>query len=66
MIVDDLFCLHATRTGVQTYRREHDRFWILAAHPTLNLFAAGEKKILFFQLLFYNENTFHTENTFLE
>ncbi|XP_064643414.1 coatomer subunit alpha-like isoform X3 [Lineus longissimus] len=29
------------RTGVQTFRREHDRFWILAAHPTLNLFAAG-------------------------
>ena len=22
-------------------RREHDRFWIIAAHPTLNLFAAG-------------------------
>ena len=21
------------RTGVQTFRREHDRFWILAAHP---------------------------------
>jgi len=29
------------RTGVQTFRREHDRFWILGAHPTLNLFAAG-------------------------
>lgn len=29
------------RTGVQTFRREHDRFWILAAHPELNLFAAG-------------------------
>lgn len=29
------------RTGVQTYRREHDRFWILAAHPELNLLAAG-------------------------
>ncbi|XP_076090931.1 coatomer subunit alpha-like isoform X1 [Mytilus galloprovincialis] len=29
------------RTGVQTFRREHDRFWIMAAHPTLNLFAAG-------------------------
>lgn len=27
-------CLH-------THRREHDRFWVLAAHPTLNLFAAG-------------------------
>eukprot|EP00252_Welwitschia_mirabilis_P021041 TRINITY_DN5284_c0_g1_i1.p1 TRINITY_DN5284_c0_g1~~TRINITY_DN5284_c0_g1_i1.p1 ORF type:complete len:1221 (-),score=281.99 TRINITY_DN5284_c0_g1_i1:440-4102(-) len=29
------------RTGVQTYRREHDRFWILAAHPDMNLLAAG-------------------------
>ncbi|XP_047126355.1 coatomer subunit alpha isoform X1 [Hydra vulgaris] len=29
------------RTGVQTFRRENDRYWILAAHPTLNLFAAG-------------------------
>ncbi|XP_055957036.1 coatomer subunit alpha isoform X2 [Patella vulgata] len=29
------------RTGVQTFRREHDRFWVMAAHPTLNLFAAG-------------------------
>uniref|UniRef100_U5EW24 Coatomer subunit alpha n=1 Tax=Corethrella appendiculata TaxID=1370023 RepID=U5EW24_9DIPT len=27
-------CLH-------TFRREHERFWILAAHPHLNLFAAG-------------------------
>lgn len=29
------------RTSVQTFRREHDRFWALAAHPNLNLFAAG-------------------------
>lgn len=29
------------RTGVQTFRREHDRFWVLGAHPSLNLFAAG-------------------------
>lgn len=27
-------CLH-------TFRRENERFWILAAHPNLNLFAAG-------------------------
>eukprot|EP01090_Pellita_catalonica_P022877 TRINITY_DN906_c0_g1_i2.p1 TRINITY_DN906_c0_g1~~TRINITY_DN906_c0_g1_i2.p1 ORF type:complete len:930 (-),score=161.09 TRINITY_DN906_c0_g1_i2:177-2966(-) len=26
---------------MQTFRREHDRFWILAAHPENNLFAAG-------------------------
>lgn len=27
--------------GVQTFRRENDRFWILAAHPEQNLLAAG-------------------------
>jgi coatomer subunit alpha len=30
------------RTAIQTFRREHDRFWVLVAHPELNLFAAGE------------------------
>ena len=29
------------RTCLHTFRREHDRFWVVAAHPTLNLFAAG-------------------------
>uniref|UniRef100_M4D2H4 Coatomer subunit alpha n=1 Tax=Brassica campestris TaxID=3711 RepID=M4D2H4_BRACM len=29
------------RTGIQTFRREHDRFWILAVHPEINLLAAG-------------------------
>jgi len=29
------------RNAIQTFRREHDRFWVLAAHPNLNLFAAG-------------------------
>jgi coatomer protein complex subunit alpha (xenin) len=29
------------RTGVQIIRREHDRFWILATHPDINLLAAG-------------------------
>nr|GMC52242.1 coatomer subunit alpha-1-like [Ipomoea batatas] len=29
------------RTPLQTFRREHDRFWILAAHPEMNLLAAG-------------------------
>ena len=29
------------RLGVQTFRREADRFWILAAHPDQNLLAAG-------------------------
>ena len=31
----------AKRTAVQTFRRETDRFWVLTAHPNLNLFAAG-------------------------
>lgn len=29
------------RSCLHTFRREHERFWVLAAHPTLNLFAAG-------------------------
>lgn len=29
------------RSCLHTFRREHDRFWVMAAHPTLNLFAAG-------------------------
>eukprot|EP00003_Mantamonas_plastica_P024157 TRINITY_DN4465_c0_g1_i4.p1 TRINITY_DN4465_c0_g1~~TRINITY_DN4465_c0_g1_i4.p1 ORF type:complete len:1033 (-),score=367.66 TRINITY_DN4465_c0_g1_i4:157-3255(-) len=29
------------RKGVQTFRREHDRFWIMCSHPSMNLFAAG-------------------------
>lgn len=31
----------AKRMGVQTFRRENDRFWILAAHSEQNLLAAG-------------------------
>lgn len=31
----------AKRICLHTFRREHDRFWVLAAHPSLNLFAAG-------------------------
>ncbi|KAJ1922602.1 hypothetical protein IWQ60_006417 [Tieghemiomyces parasiticus] len=29
------------RTLLQTFHREVDKFWILAAHPEINLFAAG-------------------------
>lgn len=29
------------RTCLQNFKNENDRFWVLAAHPTLNLFAAG-------------------------
>lgn len=39
------------RTGVQTFRRDHDRFWVLGAHPNLNLFAAGhDSGMLVFKL----------------
>ena len=33
--------LNPCRTGIQTFRRENDRFWVVVAHPTQNLFAAG-------------------------
>jgi coatomer subunit alpha len=26
---------------LNTFRREHDRYWVITAHPTLSLFAAG-------------------------
>ncbi|KAI6240458.1 Coatomer subunit alpha [Aphelenchoides fujianensis] len=29
------------RTCLQTFRHENDRFWVIAAHPSLNTFAAG-------------------------
>lgn len=29
------------RTCIHTFRRESDRFWVLACHPSQNLFAAG-------------------------
>ncbi|KAL9231674.1 hypothetical protein vseg_006869 [Gypsophila vaccaria] len=39
------------RTAIQTFRREHDRFWILAAHPEINLLAAGhDNGIIVFKL----------------
>jgi coatomer protein complex subunit alpha (xenin) len=41
----------SNKSGVQTFRREHDRFWVLAAHPELNLFAAGEILPLFLALV---------------
>lgn len=33
------------RTCLQTFKREHDRFWVITAHPELNLFAAGKYQI---------------------
>ena len=32
------------RSNVQTFRREHDRFWVVAAHPEQNLLAAGHAR----------------------
>ncbi|KAF9892950.1 hypothetical protein FE257_000542 [Aspergillus nanangensis] len=29
------------RTSVQSFKRDTDRFWVIAAHPEINLFAAG-------------------------
>ncbi|MCP9264240.1 Coatomer subunit alpha [Dirofilaria immitis] len=29
------------RTCLHTFRHDNDRFWVLAVHPTLNMFAAG-------------------------
>lgn len=29
------------RTSVQSFKRDSDRFWVIAAHPEINLFAAG-------------------------
>ena len=29
------------RNTINTYKKDDDRFWVLAAHPTLNLIAAG-------------------------
>ena len=39
------------RTSVQTFKRENDRFWVMAAHPEINLFAAGhDNGIMVFKL----------------
>ena len=37
----------AKRNCLNTFRREHDRFWVMAAHPTLNLFAGGMFRLVF-------------------
>ncbi|KAJ7712514.1 coatomer subunit alpha-2 [Mycena metata] len=44
-------CDLAKRTSFETFRRENDRFWVLASHPNLNLFAAGhDSGLLVFKL----------------
>lgn len=39
------------RTPVQSFKRENDRFWVIAAHPEINLFAAGhDNGVMVFKL----------------
>ena len=39
------------RTSVQSFKRENDRFWVIAAHPEINLFAAGhDNGVMVFKL----------------
>jgi len=39
------------RTSVQSFKRENDRFWVIAAHPNINLFAAGhDNGVMVFKL----------------
>lgn len=39
------------RTAVNTFKRENDRFWVIAAHPEINLFAAGhDNGVMVFKL----------------
>jgi coatomer protein complex subunit alpha (xenin) len=39
------------RTSVQSFKRENDRFWVMAAHPQINLFAAGhDNGVMVFKL----------------
>ncbi|KAI9791488.1 MAG: hypothetical protein M1816_003832 [Peltula sp. TS41687] len=39
------------RLPVQSFKRESDRFWVIAAHPEINLFAAGhDNGVMVFKL----------------
>lgn len=39
------------RTSVQSFRRDADRFWVITAHPEMNLFAAGhDNGVMVFKL----------------
>ena len=39
------------RTAVQSFKRESDRIWVIAAHPEINLFAAGhDNGVMVFKL----------------
>ena len=46
----------AKRTCLHTFRRDHDRFWIMAAHPEQNVFAAVRpncSSVAFGDLIFF-------------
>jgi coatomer subunit alpha len=39
------------RTSIQSFKRDNDRFWVIAAHPEINLFAAGhDNGVMVFKL----------------
>lgn len=53
------------RTTLYTFRRENDRFWILTAHPSLNLFAAGHDCGMIIFKLERERPSFAVHNNFL-
>ncbi|KAL1232850.1 Coatomer subunit alpha [Trichinella spiralis] len=61
------------RTCLMTFRQENSRFWILTAHPTLNLFAAGhDGGMIVFKIererpafTVYEENLFYVRDRIL-
>lgn len=52
------------RTCLHTFRREHERFWVMTSHPSLNLFAAGHDTgmIIFKVLLIYYLSAIYCTN----
>ncbi|KAG4304773.1 hypothetical protein PORY_001826 [Pneumocystis oryctolagi] len=39
------------RTSIHSFRRDNDRFWVIAVHPEINLFAAGhDSGVMVFKL----------------
>lgn len=54
------------RTSVQSFKRENDRFWVIAAHPEINLFAAGhDNGVMVFKLERERPaSTVHQQNLF--
>lgn len=55
----------AKRICLHTFRREHDRFWVLAAHPSLNLFAAGhDSGMIIFKVRHFALSQLHQRTSF--